>query len=207
MSRGRGPEEFFEVFREVQQGRKTHEEKPARAETPQPEPPTGPSGTPSGVFALSYPALAGVAVAVVLLVAAGYLLGRQHGWRAALRAAPRSPRAAPSSAERAAAQQPQWGEPEFMEDGTVFTLLTLGRESKDRESVEAEALYLDSYGPFRALGVRAYLWRDRSGKYRLCARGLKAMSAAERGRVRDQIRRLTARSGRREYRDADFLAP
>ncbi len=203
MPRGRGPEEFFEVFREVQEGRKARDERP---EGPPPRPSPRGAEPRDGALSLTYPALAGSAVVVVLLVAAGYLLGRQHGWRAALRSARRSQRPA-TPAGVAARPQGEPATPEMMEDGTIFTLLTLGRERKDRESVEAEAQYLNSYGPFLALGLRAYAWRDSSGKYRLCARGFRAMAPADRQRVRDQVRRLAARSGRREYRDADFLAP
>ncbi len=207
MPRGRGPEEFFEVFREVQQNRKAREQKAPRAEDQKaPEPAARSPETAASAVALTYPAIAGSVVAVVLLAVAAYLLGRQHGWRAALDAARRGRKATPSTASQSAPRLVA-AEPEFMEDGTVFTLLTLGRGAKDRESVEAEAKHLNSYGPFQALGLRAYVWRDRSGKYRLCARGFKALSPQDRQRVRDQVRRLRARSGRREYRDADFLAP
>ncbi len=202
--RARGPEEFFEVFREVQQSRKARDEKPTAPRTPSAEPSRRLGDALSGELTLTYPAIAGSVVVVALLVVAGYLVGRQHGWRAALAQARQASTATTAAKTRT---EKKVAAPEFMDDGTIFTLLTLGREAKDRQSVEAEARHLNSYGPFVALGLTAYAWRDHSGKYRLCARGMKGLSPQERQRVRDQVRRLAARSGKREYRDADFLAP
>jgi hypothetical protein len=91
-------------------------------------------------------------------------------------------------------------------DGAVFTLLTLGKAAADRESVEKEAEGLNKYAPFKTLQVEAYVWRDHGGRYRLCARGLKAMDEATRKSVRDQIRSLMCPHHKmREYRDSDFL--
>jgi len=196
-----GPEEFFEVFRSVQEGKKGHEELPV---APAAGPPPGPAD--ARALTVSYLAAGGAVVIVVLLVLAAYLLGRQHGWRAreaALRRATGSQGAEPAQAPAVAAVADQ---PEIV-DGAVFTLLTLGRADADRESIVKEAEYLNGYAPFRALQVEAYAWRDRTGKYRLCARGFKAMDEATRKRVRDQIRGLMSRHAKREYRDADFLAP
>ena len=204
MPHARGPEEFFEVFREVQQSRKARDEKPAAPDSASGKPSGRLGEALTGGLTLTYPAIAGSVVVVVLLVVAGYLVGRQRGWRAALSRARQPATATPTTRTL---REKEVVAPEFMEDGTVFTLLTLGREAKDRQSVEEEAKHLNSYGPFVALGLTAYAWRDHSGKFRLCARGMKGLSAQDRQRVRDQVRKLAARSGKREYRDADFLAP
>ena len=51
------------------------------------------------------------------------------------------------------------------------------------------------------------MWRDRQGRYRLCARGLKGVSAPKREDVKTQIRKLKSRFGKLEYKGADFYAP
>lgn len=204
MTRAEGPEEFFKVLREVQQGKKKHE-----GETPPGEPSPAvaspePAPEPTGTLSLSYPAAAGAVAIAVLLIVLGYLVGRQQGWsayEAALRrqgekAVPKPTTATPLAPRLQAAE---------VVDGMVFTLLTLGKSTADRDSVEKEAEYLNKYAPFKALQVEAYVWRDPSGRYRLCAKGLKAMDEAARKQVRDQIRNLVSRQGRREYRDSDFL--
>ncbi|HUT36887.1 MAG TPA: hypothetical protein VNE39_25620 [Planctomycetota bacterium] len=203
MPHSEGPEEFFKVLREVQQGKAKHEGAGGPAE---PAPAGEPSEGPLGTLALSYPAALGGVVIVVLLVVLGYLLGRQHGWNAyeaalkhqAARAVEKATTAAPAKAA------PQGQAPEVIE-GMVFTLLTLQKSAADRESVQKEAEYLNKYAPFKALGLEAYAWRDTSGKYRLCARGFANMDDATRKQVRDQVRNLVSRQGRREYRDSDFL--
>ena len=210
MGRPGGPEEFFEVFRKVQETKKGRDEG-AEVEAPPVERPRGPQATPAalgepGAVSLSYPAAAGAVVIVVLLLLAAYLVGRQHGWVARERAARR-----PTTGEAAKASTPApvpgvADEPELV-SGTIFTLLTLGKADEDLDSVTKEAEYLNGYAPFRALQVQAYVWRDRAGKYRVCARGLKALDEPTRKHVRDQIRGLMSRHGKREYRDADFLSP
>jgi len=208
VTRASGPEEFFEAFRGMQQAKKRPE-----GEAPDEAPVQGAPRAESQVLAtgevtLSYPAVAGGVVIVLLLVVLGYLVGRQHGWRAYEGAIKRQAEEAaqkPQSATPAAkASGAVSSEPEVI-DGMVFTMLTLGKTPADRASVEKEAEYLNRYAPFTALQVEAYVWRDKAGRYRLCARGLQAMDAATRAQVRDQIRNLVSRQGRREYRDSDLL--
>ncbi len=204
MARSGGPEEFFEVFREVQQGKKAPEGGTPR--TP-PAAPVEPGGPPPGTLSLSYLAAGGALVIVALLVVLGYLLGRMHGWAAYEAATKRQAEKPPSEKASTAAPAPQTRvstAPEVV-DGMVFTLLTLGKATADRESAEKEAEYLNKYAPFKALGVEAHVWRDGAGRYRLCAKGFKDLDEAARKKVRDQIRNLVSRHGKREYRDSDFL--
>ena len=222
MPRRSGPEEFFEVFREMQEGKKSREpggtERPKAPEPSAPEHPavlsdaTEEAPAPpteaglQGTVTVGYFTVGAAFVIVALLCLATYLLGRHHGWEAHGAALERARREAGASPATHSATTPGVTGPEIV-DGTIFTLLTLGRGEQDAESVATEVEYLNSYGPFLALQIEAYSWRDRSGKYRVCARGLRSMDEATRNRVRDQVRRLTSRHGKREYRDSDFLAP
>ncbi|MBM4038740.1 MAG: hypothetical protein FJ290_09515 [Planctomycetes bacterium] len=200
-----GPEEFFKVLREVQQG-KGKPEGGVPVVTAAPPAASTEGVGPPGTLSLSYPAAACGVVIVVLLVVLGYLLGRNRGWDAceawlkeqAERAVEKAGTATPAKAP------PLAQAPEVIE-GKVFTLLTLQKGAADRESVEKEAEHLNRYGPFKALGIEAYAWRDPSGRYRLCAKGFKGMDEATRKQVRDQVRNLVSRQGRREYRESDFL--
>lgn len=206
MTHESGPEEFFEVFREVQESKKKHEEgaaAPGEGEESLHVVPAAPSEP--AVLGVSRPVAVAVVVGALLLVVAAYLLGKQHGWQAhaaARKAASRQPHEPATPAPVG----PGTDEPELV-DGKLFTLLLSGTRAKDSTSVEEEARYLNSYEPFRALGVQAYVWRDRQGRYRLCARGLKGMSAPKREDVRSQIRKLKSRFGKPEYKGADFYAP
>lgn len=210
MPRAEGPEEFFKVLREVQQGKKTPD---GGVGTEGPSPVVakeGPGPALAGTVSLSVPAAAAGVVIVLLLMVLAYLVGRQHGWlayEAMLRR--QGEREAEKTAEKATkatkAPTPEPAQTPEVVDGAVFTLLTLQKSAADKESVTKEAEYLNKYAPFKALGVEAYVWRDSSGRYRLCARGFKAMDEATRKQVRDQIRNLVSRQGRREYRDSDFL--
>ncbi len=208
--RAEGPEEFFKVLREVQQGKKKPDGGPTAEASPPGAIPAEPEFAPPATLSLSLAAAAGAVVIVLLLVVLAYLVGRQQGWhayeamlrrqgereaeKAAERATPTT-KASPAAPTHAAE----------VIDGSVFTLLTLQKAAADRESVTKEAEYLNKYAPFKVLGVEAYVWRDNSGRYRLCAKGFKAMDEATRKQVRDQIRNLVSRQGRREYRDSDFL--
>jgi len=207
VTRASGPEEFFEVFREVQKGRKKPEHT-REGHTPAPSEPadTGGEEASAGEVRLSYPAAGGAVLIAVLLVVLGYLVGRQDGWRAyeAFVIKQATTQAAKPDGAKAAAQKRSVKGPEIV-NGLVFTLLTLGKGQADKASAEKEAEYLNSYAPFRALQVRAYVWRDGAGRYRVCAAGLKDMDEATRKQVRDGIRNLVSRHGRREYRDCDFL--
>ncbi len=200
-----GPEEFFKVLREVQQGKPKGE---GAAPAAAPAPPAAISGEegPPGTLSLSFPAALCGVVIVVLLVVLGYLFGWNRGWNAyEARLKERAERAVEKAATGTPAKaMPVAQAPEVVE-GKVFTLLTLQKGTADRESVEKEAAYLNGYGPFKATGLDAYVWRDASGRYRLCAKGFKDMDEATRKQVRDQVRNLVSRQGRREYRDSDFL--
>ncbi len=206
MARSSGPEEFFEAFREVQQGKKALEGAPARPTAPAPAEPGGP---PPGTLCFSYLAGGLGLVIVLLLVAVGYFVGRWHGWSAyEAMLKHQAEKAIDKAAEKTAtiaAAQPRAGVAPEVVDGMVFTLLTLGKGTADRDSAQKEADYLNKYEPFKALGVEAYVWRDGAGRYRLCARGLKDLDDAARKKVRDQIRKLSSRHGKHEYRGSDFL--
>ena len=89
----------------------------------------------------------------------------------------------------------------------VFTLVTLGRQAKDRDVLEREARYLNAYQQFRQFGLQAFVYRDARGRYRLCARGFAAKGQAERERCREAVRRLRDSRGQRSYGEADFYEP
>jgi len=210
---GRSPEEFFEVFREVQASKRKREEKPAAPpETPAPPAEEAPARSllsrfrwpAEGALTVSYPVVGAAAVVLLLVAVGGYLLGRQQGWHAhaAWLAHKAAPKAAPATSTGAVASE----EPEYVE-GKVFTLLVSGNDARARASSEQEAKYLNNYAPFKALQVQAYVWRDKSGSYRVCARGLGAMGAASRENVKTQVRKLRSRFGKHEYQQADFYAP
>ena len=211
MARDRGPEEFFEVFRKVQASKRQREEAPGAPD--EPGEPGKPAEVAPGVtdeapqtLTLSYPVAAAFVVGALLLIVAAYLLGKQQGWHAhgdALRKAGVRRDSRPATRAPAA---PVSTQPEMV-NGKVFTLLTSGTTAQHRQQVELEAQYLNQYEPFRALQVQAYTFRDRSGTYRLCVRGLAAKSPAERETVRAEIRKLRSRSKKLEYNDADFFAP
>jgi hypothetical protein len=211
VKRDRGPEEFFEVFREVQASKKRRDDEPAAdAEEPRPAPepeafePAGPPPT----LAVSYPVAAACVVGALLLIVAAYLLGKQAGWRAYDEAMKRPGRRAGTQAAADTRLSPGVisAEPELV-DGKVFTLITYGSSRSNEELAEAEVEYLNAYEPFRALGVQAYTYRDRNGKYRLCARGLAGRRATDREDVKAKIRKLRSRRSKLDYSDAEFYAP
>jgi hypothetical protein len=200
-----GPEEFFKVLREVQQGKPKADGAAGPAE-PAPPASIAQEEGPPGTLALSFPAAIGGLVIVVLLVVLGYLLGRQQGWNAYEAALKHQGAATQEKATTATpAKAPSAAQAPEVIEGKVFTLLTLQKGAADRDSVQKEAEYLNRYAPFKALGIEACTWRDPSGRYRLCARGFRDMDEATRKQVRDQVRNLVSRQGRREYRDSDFL--
>ena len=209
MTRDRGPEEFFEVFREVQAGKKRAQEGPAPERAPaeasgaEPAEPRG-GGAPQ-TFEVTYPVAAAFVVGAVLLIVAAYLLGKQQGWRAhaaalsrpAARQGPRPATGGPGSPAALDAG------PELV-DGRVFTLIMYGRSQR---LAQLEADYLNREARFQALRVQAYVYRDRSGAYRLCVRGLARRTPAEREAVKAELRRLKSSAKKLDYRDADFQAP
>jgi len=204
VTRDSGPEEFFEVFREVQESKKRDQQgDDAPVEHPKTAAPK-PSAAPA-VLRVSYPVAAAVVVGVVLLVAAAYLLGKQQGWQAHAAARKRAasrPRPGPSTQGAPAAP----AAPELV-DGKVFTLVTYGRARPLGQRARAEADFLNGSRPFQALGVQAYAYRDRTSTWRLCARGLAAMTPAARETVKARIRKLTSSAGTLDFKDADFFAP
>ena len=225
MTEGRGPEEFFEVFRSVQSGRKKRDEKPASGgpATDEPEteavaPTAGAEPRPSPSprvwereLAVSFPVAVLVVLSALLVALAAYLLGRQQGWQnhAAAQAAKGSVAAhgnAPTSAAPAATLLS--GEPECNAEGKVFTIVMYGPTAKNRERAEQEAKYLNGYPLFtRTLKVQAYVWSDKQKRYRLCVRGLNALSADERENVKKEIRKLKSSTGKADYHLADFQTP
>lgn len=209
MARDRGPEEFFEVFREVQASKKRAEEGDAAQpviaapDAGQPKTPARERRALPESLDISYPVAAAFVVGALLLVVAAYLLGKQHGYALAKPAGPPpvvDPKGGTSGPSAVTAG------PEVV-DGKIFRLLFSGTGDRDRASVEKEVEYLNSYEEFRALGVTAFLWRDKSRHYWLCVRGLADLSAAERDRVRGRIRALRSSRGQREYAEADFFRP
>ncbi|MFW6162876.1 MAG: hypothetical protein ACODAJ_08885 [Planctomycetota bacterium] len=230
MTRDPGPEEFFEVFREVQSTKKKRQEAAQAADqpleppaedddtveqAPPPPEPEAPRGPPSAGAALltrtvevSVPVAAAVVVGALLLAAATYMLGKQQGWRAHVEAVNQAavrPTGQPGSAGgsgRAVVSD----EPELIND-RVFTLVTYRGSAQHRKLAQLEADYLNEHPRFRALGLRAYVYRDRGDRYRLCVRGLRAKSEAERAAARATIRKLRSRQNELAYKDADFYAP
>ena len=210
MTRDRGPEEFFEVFRDVQSGKKKRQEgatQPAEQQPPAgPEPEAPAAGGPPQTLEVSYAVAAALVVGALLLVAGAYMLGKQQGWRAHAAAAGRvadRPQDKPATRE---SPTPVSTEPELV-DGKILTLVTSGKTRQHLQWVQIEADYLNGYEPFRALRVQAYTYRDRSGAYRLCVRGMAAKTQAEREAAKAEIRKLKSRTKKREYKDADFFAP
>jgi len=206
--RSRGPEEFFEVFREMQQSKKKGEEKPDSQEPELQLKPRQPAPSPEGpLLSISRTTAVAAVVAVVLLVVAAFLLGKQYGWRSHAAQVARKKTGAPRPAPTTRTPAGRVSEGPELVGGKIFTLLVSEKEAQHRKSAEEEAKYLNSYAPFGALEVEAYVWRDKRGRYRLCARGLAKMRPAEREQVKKQIRRLKSRFGKREYKDADFYPP
>ncbi len=221
MPRGRSPEEFFEVFREVQTSKKKQDAEPEeraqperdarRDEAASPRPARGPgrsvlAGPP---LTVSRTTVAVGAAALALVLLATYLIGRQQGWRAyvaARREAAAKQEAEPTQKAKGAPAAPSRAVPEFV-DGKLFTLLLSGKRPEHRKSVEQEVAYLNGYAPFKALVIRAYAYTDRSGSHRVCATGLGALTQAEREHVKQSVRRLKSRRGQREYSGADFYSP
>ena len=213
VTRDRGPEEFFEVFREVQSGRKGRPESDAQPDgEAEPTAPseTQPAGSPAWTLPetveVSFVVAAAFVAGALLLIVGSYMLGRQQGWRAhAAAVAPPGPQEGPAPGTGTPAT-PASDAPELV-DGKVFTLVTYGKARQHRQWAQMEADYLNALPRFQALSVQAYPYRDRSGTHRLCVRGLAAKSAAERGTVKARIRALKSRAGKPEYSDADFYAP
>lgn len=221
MPRGRSPEEFFEVFREVQTNKKKQDgepEEPAQPErdarrdeaaSPRPARDPGRSVLAGPPLTVSRTTVAVGAAALALVLLATYLIGRQQGWRAyiaARRQAAAKQEAEPTQKAKGAPAAPSRTEPEFV-DGKLFTLLVSGKRAEHRKSVEQEVAYLNDYAPFKALVIRAYAYTDRSGSHRVCATGLGALTQAEREHVKQSVRRLKSRRGQREYSGADFYPP
>ena len=224
MSRGRRPEEFFEVFREVQETKKRQEETAEHeAEPGLPEPPTReepamkladrePFVDRLGAFfartvTVSYTVIATFFIASFLLILAAYMLGKQAGWsshEAAVGGRPRAPIVEPKG--EAASDAPVASGPELV-DGKVFTLLTGDRTATSRQSVEKEVEYLNRSSSFTRLGFEAYVYRDQAGRYRLAARGLAGMDASRRKAAIEAVARLKSSRGRNEYSGAALYAP
>lgn len=209
MARDRGPEEFFEVFREVQASKKQAEDEETAhagalaAQAAEPEAPVRQRRALPDALEVSYPVAAAFVVGALLLIVAAYLLGKQRGY--ALAAAPARPVVAGPTTQTPG-HVPAGSGPEIV-DGKIFRLLYSGAAARDRDSVETEVEYLNSYEDFRALGVRAYPWRDATRHYWLCARGFADKPAAERDRIKSRIRALRSSRGRKEYDGADFFKP
>jgi hypothetical protein len=224
VTRDRGPEEFFEVFREVQSTKKKRQEAAQAAEEPvqreetvQPAPPApepeaaaepaGP-GLLARTIEVSVPVAGAVVVGALLLVAAAYMLGKQRGWRAHAAAVERGaakPTGRPAGA-RGSGPAIVSDEPELVND-KVFTLVSYRGSDQHRRLAQLEADYLNEHPRFRALGLRAYVYRDRDDHYRLSVRGLLAKSEAERAAAKATIRKLRSRQNELAYKDADFYAP
>lgn len=218
MARGRSPEEFFEVFREVQTRKKQepeaeeNEESPAhRQQEAKAEPESPPEAEESrslltgSPVTLSRTAVAIGAAALLLVLLATYLIAWQRGWRA--HAAARRKAAAKPPSERAAGPPPKAARGPELVDGKVFTLLVSGSSSENLESVKEEVAYLNGYAPFRVLGLEAYAYTDRKGRHRVCARGFRAMDSQRRKDVKREVRHLRSRRNKLEYKDADFYSP
>lgn len=210
MPRGGGPEEFFEVFREVQAARKEgqaakkdHGDSPALPQSP-PAVLQDVDEAPGGAFTISYLAAGAVVVIVALIAVLAFLLGRNYGWdacEAALRRQPEqaaSPKASTGIVPGFAAQA------EELIDGRAFVMLTGEKTPAARGSAEKEAEHLNRHPLFLKYGLVAYVWRDALERYRVGVRGFARMDEATRIRVRDEIRRLPSRDGKPLYADAGF---
>jgi hypothetical protein len=222
VARGRSPEEFFEVFREVQTRKKRDseteqgdevEERPAPREQ-ETDARTGtrekseerPSLLAGPPVTLSRTVVAIGAAALLLVLLATYLIAWQRGWQAhadARRKAAAKPPA--GKAQRQPARKAASG-PELV-DGKVFTLLVSGSDSENLASVKQEVAYLNGYAPFRVLGLEAYAYTDSKGRHRVCARGFRGMSPERRQDAKHEVRRLRSRHNKLEYKDADFFPP
>lgn len=226
MTRERGPEEFFEVFREVQSTRKKRQEAAQAAEelaqgdeavepaaaVPGPEAAAEPTGVGAGPLArsieVSVPVAGAVVAGALLLVAAAYMLGKQRGWHAHARAVERAaatPRDRPGT-QAGPGPAAVSTKPELVK-GKVFTLVTYRRSPQHRELAQLEADYLNEHPRFQALSLQAYVYQDRNGVYRLCVRGLLAKGEAERAAAEDTVRKLRSRQNQLAYEHADYYAP
>jgi len=213
VTRDRGPEEFFEVFREVQAGRKGRPESDAQpdgqAEPAAPsetQPPARPAWTLPEAVQVSFVVAAAFVVGAVLLTVGAYMLGRQQGWRAHRAAVGQPGPQEPAAPGTGTPATPASDAPELV-DGKVFTLVTYGKARQHRQWAQMEADYLNALPRFQALSVQAHPYLDRNGTHRLCVWGLAAKSAAARETVKARIRALKSRAGKPEYKDADFYAP
>ncbi len=222
MARGRSPEEFFEVFREVQTRKKRDsetEQSDAVEERPDPreqvpdaragareESEERPSLLAGPPVTVRRTAVAIGAAALLLVLLATYLIAWQRGWRAhadARRKAAAKPPA--EQAQRQPARKAVSG-PELV-DGKVFTLLVSGSRPENLESVKQEVAYLNGYAPFRVLGLEAYAYTDSRGRHRVCARGFRGMSPERREDAKREVRHLRSRHNKLEYKDANFFPP
>ncbi|MBL7223230.1 MAG: hypothetical protein ISS72_05205 [Candidatus Brocadiae bacterium] len=209
MPGGRSPEEFFEVFREVQNKARADEAESQEAldssgaadEAATPEP----SWFGGAPVVLSRSALLIGSSVVLLALLCAYMVAWQRGWRAreALLHKPAAQKGAKATPAKA---PPPPGEPELV-DGKVFTLLSSGKRPELLASVKQEVEYLNGYAPFRALGLRAYAYTDRQGRHRVCANGFAAMSREQRDAAKKAVRGLKSRRGSREYSSAEFYSP
>lgn len=215
MPRHRQPEEFFEVFRQVQKT-KGAEPSPDAEEAPKdipmpPQPPLTdkPTGRGTGFFAGPPVTLSRMAIflggcGVLLVVLIAFLGGRHSGWRESAPAAEETVDGEAAAVEEAEKKALESGA-EFVKR-KVFTMITLGTRPEHKEKLEREARFLNNKPQFRDLGLTAYVYRDSKKRYRLCARGLAAMSAEEREAVVKQVPSLKGTSGT-DYRQAGYYAP
>jgi len=156
---------------------------------------------------VSYTIVATSVVAVILLLMAFYMLGKQSGW-ASYAATVKS-----GSQEQGGEQKPGDSVPKAaatgpeLVDGKIFTLLTGDRTAVSRESVEKEVEHLNALSSFTRLGLEAYVYEDEAGRYRLAARGLAALDASRRGDVIETVSRMKSSRGRSEYTGAALYAP
>jgi hypothetical protein len=222
VTRGRSPEEFFEVFREVQETKKRQgeaadaEDAPAKPEPARPDKPVMNLADReplmdrlSDFFArtltVSYTIVATCIVAVILLLMVAYMLGKQSGWSshaAAVKAAQEP--AEPGKMSAAPTLPPSTSD--FV-DGKILTLATLGTQDSHRENIQNDADYLNQDPTFNTLGLTAFAYRDRAGRYRLAARGLDRYEPARREQVIQQVRRIKSKRGKLEYATADLMVP
>jgi hypothetical protein len=223
VTRGRSPEEFFEVFREVQETKKRQgdttdaEDAPAKPEPARPDTPVMNLADReplvdrlSDFFArtvtISYTIVATSAVAVILLLMAAYMLGKQSGWSSHA-AAVKSAVQEPGEAEKEAIIPTLPPSTSDFVDGRILTLATLGTQESHRKNIQDEADNLNRDPSFTSLGLTAFAYKDRAGRYRLAARGLDRYEPARREQVIQQVRRIKSKRGKLEYATADLMVP
>ncbi|MFP4056279.1 MAG: hypothetical protein ACLF0G_05355 [Candidatus Brocadiia bacterium] len=221
MARGHSPEEFFEVFREVLDGKKKLREKPAEeqgesqeAKSPQPPPPSPPEPEPQRRWRAQRAALAdrvrvflndtvtvskavvvAAAVGTVLLVLAAFLLGRQVGWGRGAAATRQEMAGGPSARDQGGEEQGQGP------SSHVIQLLS----SDKLEYVELDVKRLNESDLFQARDLRAFvLPAPRQGLYRLCVSGPSDAALRE---VLPKIKQMPSHRGEKDFRQARITKP